>query len=50
MTAMASHWEITFKEQLGMIGLGRTLESFFEEFIEQREVTLLSIEIPDLLT
>jgi PIN domain nuclease of toxin-antitoxin system len=42
-------WEIVVKSQVGKLQLGCTTESFFENFVTDRELTVLDIDLGDLL-
>ncbi|MGH9381247.1 MAG: type II toxin-antitoxin system VapC family toxin [Thermoanaerobaculia bacterium] len=47
--SIASLWEITIKRQLGKLDLGMDLTTFFRRYIEERSVTVLSIESSHLI-
>lgn len=47
--SMASLWEIAIKTQIGKLRLGMELETFFINEIEGRTVTVIPIELRDLL-
>lgn len=50
LLSIASVWEIVIKAQLGKLGLGMSLETFVRDLIEGRELTMLQIELGQLLT
>lgn len=47
--SVVSLWEITIKRQLGRLDLGMTLQRFLRLYVEQRRLTVLGIELSDLL-
>lgn len=47
--SIASLWEITIKRQLGKLDLGMDFPTFLRRVIEERSVTVLSIELSHLL-
>ena len=50
MLSIASLWEIVIKVQLAKLGLGMSVEEFFEDHVGARFLTILPIEPPHLLT
>lgn len=50
LLSVVSLWEITIKSQLGKLHLGMKLEHFFTQYVSGREIELIDIELPHLLT
>lgn len=47
--SIASVWEIAIKRQLGKLDLGMDLSTFLRQYVEQRRVTVLSVDLPHLV-
>jgi PIN domain nuclease of toxin-antitoxin system len=47
--SIATLWEIVVKTQIGKLQLGCRVETFFAEYVSNRDLTVLDIELGDLL-
>jgi PIN domain nuclease of toxin-antitoxin system len=47
--SIVSLWEIVIKSQLDKLSLGMSLPSFFGQFVESRQLTVLPIDLPALV-
>ncbi len=48
--SIASVWEIVIKEQLGKLCLGMPVDEFVHEYIEKRDLNVIDITLPHLIT